>query len=364
MDDLVEQTLEDIIPYQSEHQASEQEQQEQEMGGNSLPIPSPSQDDVRQENLNAEEEEKLGHMCIVLNPKMRKQLVNGEPIIVGTSHASVEAFFHRMIAACQMGTPMPVIFQQLSGAVTVANIKKGKTGIISNARTDRYPVPRGGSAGKRSKGQAAPSMAPTSGLPAAEDEPSTSSLVEKSRKNSDRDEIPLEAVRLYLTEKRYFPGWGANAKRNLRKRTKDFKIDPVGTILYRNKRGVYLPCIEDKAERMTLIWEAHVMDHRRRDGLLNTLREKYYWKGMFHDVNTVLDSCEVCGAQRNQRSKDREDREGGSPDLGDYEQPTKSKRIRTKKSTEFVDKPSTPEPSDSEKYPETSEVALVDRSGD
>jgi hypothetical protein len=79
------------------------------------------------------------------------------------------------------------------------------------------------------------------------------------KSNSDRDEIPLAAVRLYLTDKHYFPGWSANAKRNLRKRCKDFILDPTGPgILYKTKKHTVLPCIEDKAQRMSIIWEAHV----------------------------------------------------------------------------------------------------------
>ena len=30
------------------------------------------------------------------------------------------------------------------------------------------------------------------------------------------------------------------------------------------------------------------VDHRRRDGLLASLRDKYYWKGMFQDVTKVV----------------------------------------------------------------------------
>ena len=80
----------------------------------------------------------------------------------------------------------------------------------------------------------------------------------KRNKHAERDEIPLEAVRLYLTKQEYFPGWTANAKRNLRKRCKDFALDHSGTILYRTKKGVSLACVEDKAQRMSLIWESHV----------------------------------------------------------------------------------------------------------
>ena len=128
------------------------------------------------------------------------------------------------------------------------------------------------------------------------------------------------------------------------------------------------------------------MDHKRRDGLLNNLREKYYWKGMFQDVNRVvgwigtkytkqrtklgvnrsvsfsfqLESCEVCSAQRTLKSKEREEREATN-ELDEYVQPIlnpRSRRVRAKKSAQFVDKPTTPEPNESDKYPETSEVPI------
>ncbi|XP_055334395.1 uncharacterized protein LOC129585654 [Paramacrobiotus metropolitanus] len=263
-------------------------------------------------------DDKLGHLCIVLSPQVRRQLMRGEPLIVGTSTASVEAFFHRLISVCQMGAHMPVMFQTLGGAVTVANIKKRKHGIISKPAADRYPIPRMGTIvpptkkAKTSRSAETDSLIPTNSAPerVLEVPEIANAGVEQESDNaagnktfSEKNEIPLEAIRLYLKQKCYYPGWNPNAKRNLRKRCKDFELDSDGTLLYKTKNDYHLICVEDRAQRMNLIWESHVVDHKRRDGLLAVLKEKYYWKGMFQDVNKVLDSCEVCAGHRDGKAR-------------------------------------------------------------
>ncbi|GAU87754.1 hypothetical protein RvY_00556 [Ramazzottius varieornatus] len=361
------------------------------------------------------DDEKLGHMCIVLGPATRKQLLRGEPLIIGTSNASVEAFFQKLISVCQMGSHMPVIFQTLSGAVSVSNIKKRKSGIITQPRTERYPVPSFfpsiSGAGTSKKNSNKKSQEETVYNPLPEGEPvgngaeeagvtagdigaegtSPKTGIPALKAHLDRDEIPLEAIRQYLAEKKYFPGWNTNAKRNLRKRCNDFQLDEDGVLLYKTKKGILIPCVEDRARRMNIIWEAHIVDHRRRDGLLGIIRDKYYWKGMFQDVNKVLDTCEVCKQHRLEKQNNQEEHmtddeddavdinvnamsDGTETAVTGVKRKASSDRSRKKKTGEDAT-PSSPagegfgadpdavefqdeQNAEPEKYPETSEVTM------
>ncbi|XP_055334397.1 uncharacterized protein LOC129585655 [Paramacrobiotus metropolitanus] len=277
-------------------------------------------------------ENDVGPMCIVISPLIRKQLMRGVPLIVGTSADAVEAFFQRLVALCQADSHMPVMFQTLDGAVTVANIRKKNEKKLkpsvseptSKSNPKRYHLPRGNTTKPPDKKpkptqpdeifSAAPSATSkvvrkrVKDISKAESDDTSETAQEmlgeapapKSHATKN-DEIPLEAVRLYLKYQRYGPGWSMTEKRNLRKRAKDFLLDSDGTLLYRAKDGRRLICVEDRRERMDLIWEIHDEKHPKRDAVLEILRRRYYWKSMFRDVVEVITTCPVCAVEREMR---------------------------------------------------------------
>ncbi|XP_055338254.1 uncharacterized protein LOC129588156 [Paramacrobiotus metropolitanus] len=216
-------------------------------------------------------------ICLVLSDDVQRTFQNGDPLIVGTSMEDIQTFFQKVISEAQVG-------MEQSG-------HRGMGGDGSRSRTartidpndysikaERYPVPYQSMA-----------RAPKS----KKKQPATAD----DEEDVERSEIPLDAIRLYLQEKKYFPGWSANSKRNLRKRCEDFALEN-GKLMYRTKKGNFVHCIEDRAERMQLLWQQHSIDHRRRDRLFHALKDKYYWKGMLSDINTMLASCEHCARVR------------------------------------------------------------------
>ncbi|XP_061175421.1 uncharacterized protein LOC133184383 [Saccostrea echinata] len=109
---------------------------------------------------------------------------------------------------------------------------------------------------------------------------------------------------VYMTLGRYPDGANENAKRNLRKRSKLFKLKGselfhVSTIKDKFGKDVQRErlVLTDSAERNKVIGELHVDDkgnHLGREKVLSALSEKYYFVGMNNKVREYLLNCSSC----------------------------------------------------------------------
>ncbi|OQV24336.1 hypothetical protein BV898_01875 [Hypsibius exemplaris] len=243
--------------------------------------------------------------CLVLTDDVQKIFLKGSDLIVGTSMSDIQTFFQKVIAEAQLGmeqTATKTVMMDFSRRPTGNARSSGLPSASTNAsKPDRYPIPF--TPLRKTKAAAARLKKSYNEVePEVTQEPATEVDMERS-------EIPLDAIKVYLSEKKYFPGWNPNSKRNLRKRCDDFVLEH-GQLFYRTKKGKKVHCVEDRAERVRLIWQQHSIDHRRRDRLFSTLRDKYYWKGMLNDVNRVLESCEYCARIRDDKGpREREPEE-------------------------------------------------------
>lgn len=233
--------------------------------------------------------------CLVLTEDVQKVFAKGDPLIVGTSMSDIQIFFQKVIAEAQLGIESSQ--PQHPFPLYTSRSRKPDTASLSR-RAERYPIPYSQYQyinRKKDEGTKRP-VSKTEGTSTA------SSKKDVEEDDSERSEIPLDAIKYYLAEKKYFPGWGTNAKRNLRKRCDDFTLED-GILFYNTKKGRAVQCVEDRAERQRLIWQQHSIDHRRRDRLFKALKEKFYWKGMLVDINRVLDSCEFCAKTREDKKE-------------------------------------------------------------
>ncbi|GAU93505.1 hypothetical protein RvY_05436 [Ramazzottius varieornatus] len=234
--------------------------------------------------------------CLVLTEDVQKVFAKGDPLIVGTSMSDIQTFFQKVIAEAQLG--METTQSTSAGSFPLYPSRNRKAEIATfGRRAERYPIPYSQyQAVYRKKDEGTKRAASRK-----EGASSASAKTDTGDDDNERSEIPLDAIKYYLAEKKYFPGWGTNSKRNLRKRCDDFSLED-GILFYKTKKGRKVQCVEDRAERMRLIWQQHSIDHRRRDRLFNALKQNYYWKGMLLDINRVLDSCEFCARTREEKS--------------------------------------------------------------
>lgn len=111
-------------------------------------------------------------------------------------------------------------------------------------------------------------------------------------------------IYVYMTEGKYPDGANENARRNLRKRSKMFKLKGselfhVSTTKDRFGKDVQRERIvlTDNAKRTAVISELHVDEkgnHLGREKVLSALTEKYYFVGMNNKVREYLLNCSSC----------------------------------------------------------------------
>lgn len=118
----------------------------------------------------------------------------------------------------------------------------------------------------------------------------------------EEDEILDKAIRYVVAHSRgstySYPAEGSskNFKQSIRKRAEKIFVED-GSIMYRKKKGVLVRIIQSGAEQSRILEMCHsdpTSGHFGVKKTFNRLSERFYWKGMYKDVENLVATCNHC----------------------------------------------------------------------